>query len=88
MKNHEAKTFNKRYSKLLNAILELETACGYYDEEKQIEVLDATEDDFYEMIMRDDEMHFLGTDKVKGTIHLFFTDRSTFEAIARVYKAY
>lgn len=81
-------TDNMRYRKLLEAILDWDSDCCYYDDEKETEVIDGTEEDIYNAIMTDDELHLLGTDKVKATIHLYYTDYHAFSCICTVFKAH
>lgn len=81
-------TDNIRFRKLLSAILDWDSDCCYYDDEKETEVIDGTEDDIYNAIMTDDELHLLGTEKIKATIHIYYTDYATFSAICRAYKSF
>ena len=77
-----------RFRKLLSMILDWDSDCCYYDDEKGTEVIEGTEEDIYEAIMQDEEMHLLGSEKVKATIHLYYTDYPTFSCICRAYKAF
>ena len=81
-------TETTRYRKLLEAILDWDSDCCHYDDEKETEVIDGTEEDIYNAIMKDDELHLLGTEKIKATIHLYYTDWPTFSAICIVFKAH
>ena len=77
-----------RTRKLLARILDWDSNCCYYDDEKDEEVIKGTEDDLYNFVMKDDEMHLLGTEKVKHIIHLYFTDYRVFSEMCFVYKAH
>ena len=77
-----------RTRKLLASILDWDSDCCYYDDELETEVIDGTEDDLYDYVMKDDEMHLLGTEKVKAIIHTYFTDYKTFSAMCFAYKAH
>ena len=77
-----------RTTKLLMAILDWDSDCCYYDDEKGEAVIDGTEEDLYNAIMMDDEMHLLGSEKVKAFIHIYFTDYHTFSDICIAYNAH
>ena len=79
---------NIRYRKLLSAILDWDSDCAYYDDDKDEVVIEGTEEDIYNAVMQDDELHLLGTDKVKATIHMYYTDYPTFSCVCRAFKAF
>lgn len=77
-----------RIRKLLSMILDWDSDCCYYDDENGIEVIDGTEEDLYNAVMQDDEIHLLGSEKVKAYIHMYFTDYESFSCICKAFKAY
>lgn len=68
----------KRFIAELDQILQ---DCEYYDDELKTEVCDITEEECYDILMKTDEYHLLGTEKVKSFINLFMTDYSSRIAI-------
>lgn len=81
-------TQTERIRKLLSAILEWDSDCCYWDDEKEEVVIDGTEEDIYNAVMKDDELHLLGSEKVKAYIHLYYTDYETFDFICLTLKAH
>lgn len=77
-----------RFRRLLSLILDWDSDCCYYDNEKDEAVIEGTEEDIYNAVMQDDEIHFLGTEKIKAAIHMYYTDYDTFSIICRTYKAF
>ena len=77
-----------RFRKLLMAILDWDSDCCHYDNEKDEAVIEGTEQDIYNVVMQDDEIHLLGTEKVKAVIHMYYTDYDSFSCLCRVYKAH
>lgn len=58
----------------------------YYDDDLEKEVCDITEDQCYDILMKTEEYHLLGTERVKGCIHLFMTDFASRMAILHAFK--
>jgi len=81
-------TQTERVRKLLSAILDWDCDCCYYDNENDKAVIEGTEEDIYNAVMKDDELHLLGADKVKAYIHIYYTDYETFSCICSTFKAY
>ena len=77
-----------RIRKLLEALVDYENDNGYYDDDKGIEVIDGSEEECYESIMKDDELHFLTEKKVRGFIHMMFNDSATFSGICMEFRAF
>lgn len=78
-----------RFKRLLELILDWDSDCCYYDDEKDEEIIEGTEEDIYNAVMRcDDEIHLLGAEKVKAVIHMYYTDYDSFSCLCRVYKAH
>ena len=77
-----------RTRKLLMALNEYFNDVAYYDDELEKEVIDDTEDGCYSSIMKDDELHLLGSEFVKQMIHIMFTDFDLFSIISMKYKAF
>lgn len=77
-----------RTRKMLHMILDWDSDCCYWDDEKNDAVIEGTKEDLYNYIMKDDEMHLLGTEYVKSFINYYFDDYRTFEGILRGFKAY
>jgi hypothetical protein len=77
-----------RFRKLLSLILDWDADCCYYDNEKDEAVIEGTEEDIYNAVMRDDEIHLLGSEKIKATIHMYYTDYETFSCVCRAFKAF
>lgn len=63
-----------RMKKFVIALDELLLNNEYYDEELQETVCEVSEDDAYNILMKNDEFHLLTSKVVKGLIHLFITD--------------
>ena len=55
----------------------------YYDDELEKAVCDITENQCYDVLMKTEEYHLLGTEKVKAFINLFMTDFASRMAILR-----
>ena len=53
----------------------------YYDDELEKAVCDITENQCYDVLMKTEEYHLLGTEKVKAFINLFMTDFASRMAI-------
>lgn len=85
MNKSNEKTIRTR--KLLVALNEYFNDVAYYDDELEKEVIDDTEDCCYNSIMKDDELHLLGTDYVKQMIHIMFTDFELFSIISIKFRA-
>lgn len=77
-----------RMRKLLTALNEYMDSFSYYDEELDDTVIDGDENECYNVIMQDDELHLLGTETVKKVIHTCYTDWEQFDKMCRQYKAY
>ncbi len=77
-----------RTRKLLMALNEYFNDVAYYDDELEKEVIDDTEDGCYLAIMKDEELHLLGSKFVKQMIHIMFTDFELFSIISIQYKAF
>ena len=85
MNKSNEKTIRTR--KLLVSLNEYFNDVAYYDDELEKEVIDDTEDGCYNSIMKDDELHLLGTDYVKQMIHIMFTDFELFSIISIKFRA-
>lgn len=68
----------KRFIVKLDQLLQ---DCEYHDDETGEDVCDITEEECYDFLMKTEEYHLLGTEKVKSFIHLFITDYSSRIAI-------
>lgn len=77
-----------RLRKLLSALNEYMDSFSYYDEDKDDTVIDGDENECYNVIMQDDELHLLGSETVKSVIHICYTDWEQFDKLCRQYKAY
>lgn len=77
-----------RLRKLLIALNEYMDSFSYYDEEADETVIDGDENECYDVLMRDDELHLLGTETVKKVIHICFVDWEKFDELCRLYRAY
>lgn len=77
-----------RMRKLLIALNQYMDSFSYYDEDTDDTVIDGDENECYDVIMRDDELHLLGTETVKRVIHLCYTDWEEFDKMCRKYRAY
>lgn len=78
----------ERMRKLLIALNQYMDSFSYYDDESDETVIDGDENECYNIIMRNDELHLLTTEVVKNIIHVCFTDWETFDKMCREYKAY
>lgn len=77
-----------RMRKLLIALNKYMDSFSYYDEEIDDTVIDGDENECYNVIMQDDELHLLGTKTVKSVIHTCFVDWEKFDKMCRQHKAY
>jgi len=77
-----------RMRKLLIALNEYMDSFSYYDEEADETVIDGDENECYDVLMRDDELHLLGAETVKEVIHICFVDWEKFDELCRRYRAY
>lgn len=77
-----------RMQKLLYRLNQILDSYLYYDDESGELFIDLSEDECYNLIMLDDEMHLLTSETVKEIIHLCYTDWFKFDAMCREYKAY
>lgn len=77
-----------RIRKLLSALIEYENDCGYYDDEKEKSVIEGTEEDCYNSVMEDDELHLLTEEKVRAFIHMMFADPKSFSLVCLEFKAF
>lgn len=77
-----------RLRKLLTALNEYMDSFSYYDEEIDDTVIDGDENECYNVIMQDDELHLLGSETVKKVIHICYTDWEQFDKMCRQFKAY
>lgn len=74
----------KEQIRLKRFIVELDQLlqdCEYHDDETGEDVCDVTEEECYDSLMKTEEYHLLGAEKVKSFIHLFITDYSSRVAI-------
>ena len=78
----------KRMQKLLIALNKYMDSFSYYDEDLDDTVIDGDEAECYNVIMQDEELHLLTSEKVKEVIHICFTNWSKFDLMTRQYKAY
>lgn len=77
-----------RMRKLLIALNEYMDSFSYYDEEADETVIDGDENECYDVLMRDDELHLLGAQTVKKVIHICYVDWEKFDGMCRKYRAY
>lgn len=77
-----------RMRKLLITLNEYMDSFSYYDEELDETVIDGDENECYDVIMRDDELHLLTSERVRKVIHTCFVNWEEFDAMCRYYKAY
>ena len=68
-----------RLGKLINAIEDYNDSFVYYNEETDESVIDGTEEEVYDVIMQDEELHLLGPETVKNWIHIWYTDWHKYE---------
>lgn len=69
-----------RLRKLINAIEDYADNFSYYDEELDDTVVDGDEDEMYDIIMQDKELHLLGGSTVREWVHLWYTNWTSYEA--------
>ena len=79
---------NIRMRKLIVAVDEWFSSFSYYDEDTDDNVIDGTEEECYNSIMQDDELHLLTTATVKEVISTAFKDWEKFVKLQHKYKAY
>lgn len=60
-----------RMKKMLIAIDECMIEATRYDDEKQEDICELTEEEIYNCVMKNDEFHFLTSEVVKNFIHAF-----------------
>lgn len=77
-----------RMRRLLARILDWDDNNCYFDDDLNEEVIDGTEADVYNYVMRDDEIHLLGTETVKKIIHLYYTDYHSFTELCMEHRAH
>lgn len=77
----------KRIRNFLIALDELLINNEYYDDNLQKDIIDITEEQCYNILMQNDEWHLLGSEKVKGFIHLFITDFRARMELLKQFKA-
>lgn len=76
-----------RTRKLMVALNEWFDDVSYYDDDTGDVVVRGTEQSCYDSVMKDDEIHLLGTEFVKKMIHIMFTDWETFVFLSFKYEA-
>lgn len=76
-----------RRKKLIIALNDWFDNAAYYDDDTQEVVIRDTEQDCYDCIMQDKELHLLGERFVKDMIHIMFTNWNRFSFITFMYKA-
>lgn len=72
-----------RLKRFIVELDELLQDCEYHDDETGEDVCEITEEECYDFLMKTEEYHLLGTEKVKSFIHLFITDYSSRIAILK-----
>lgn len=77
-----------RMRKLLSALNEYMDSFSYYDEDLDDVVIDGDENECYNVIMQDDELHLLGTEIVKKVIHICYNNWEEFDRMCRQHRAY
>ena len=80
------KTPKTRLGKLIDAIEDYSNSFSYYDEDLDETVVDGTEDEMYDVIMQDEEIHFLGTETVRKWIHMWFSNWEEYERTRIIMK--
>lgn len=75
-----------RRKKLIIALNDWFDNAAYYDDDIQEVVIRDTEQDCYDCIMQDKELHLLGERFVKDMIHIMFTNWNRFSFITFMYK--
>ena len=76
----------KRLRKFLMEVDDMILNNEYWDDEKECAVCTCTEEDIYNGIMKTEEFHLLGTERVKGIIHMFMTDYSVRMMLLKQFK--
>lgn len=69
-----------RLARLIEAIDRITAEYAYYDDTVDDIVIDLTEEETYDLIMKDNELHLLGAEQVKHWISLWYTDWQAYEA--------
>lgn len=75
-----------RLAKLIDSIESYSNSFSYYDEELNETVVDGTEEEMYNVIMQDDELHLLGEKTVKEWVSLWYNDWCAYEEKRLAYK--
>ena len=76
---------NVRVKKFLIALNDWLSSNSYYDEELEDTIIQGSEDECYNELMKCEEYHLLGTDIVKGLIHTAFISFDGYIAILKKY---
>ena len=79
-------TYETRLQKLINALDEYNRNWCYIDEETDEWTCPDSEDEVYNEIMADEELHFLGTETVKSWIHIWRTNEDQFNNMCKIAK--
>jgi hypothetical protein len=75
-----------RLAKLIDAIESYSNSFSYYDDELDETVVDGTEEEMYNVIMQNDELHLLGEEAVKEWVSLWYNDWCAYEGKRLAYK--
>ena len=78
--------YKTRLAKLIDAIEEYSDNFAYYDDELEETIVDGTEDEMYNVIMQDDELHLLGTETVREWVSLWYNNWCSYEEKRLAYK--
>ena len=77
----------KRLRKFLMELDDMILDNEYWDNEKEYTVCTCSEEDIYNGIMKTEEFHLLGTERVKDIIHMFMTDHQMRMLLLKQFKA-
>lgn len=80
------KTARTRLGKLIEAIEKYSDSFMYYDDELDECVIDGTEEEMYNTIMQDEELHLLGTETVKHWISLWYNNWEEYSKLVRLQR--
>lgn len=79
------RTARTRLGKLIEAIEEYSDNFSYYDEDLCETVVDGTQEEMYNVIMQDKELHLLGEETVRKWIDMWYNDWEKYEGTRLAY---
>lgn len=74
-------------SRLLNLLNSYLDSYSWFDDDSGDTVIEGSEEHCYNIIMQDEEIHFLTSKLVKDVIHICFTDWKAFDSLCKQYHA-